>query len=68
MAQLSLPAARSFSFRPALALSSMLGLYRQRRALARLDDARLADLGLTRAEAHAEATRPLWDVPPNWRA
>jgi uncharacterized protein YjiS (DUF1127 family) len=37
-------------------------LSRQRRALAAMDDYRLHDLGLTRAEAQAEATRPLWDT------
>ena len=40
---------------------------RQRRRLASLDDAALADIGLTRSEAHAEAARPLWDVPGAWR-
>lgn len=33
---------------------------RQRRALAALDDARLADLGLSRAAAEAEAAKPFW--------
>jgi uncharacterized protein YjiS (DUF1127 family) len=32
----------------------------QRRALAELDDARLRDIGLTRAEAQVEAARPFW--------
>ena len=31
-----------------------------RRKLAMLDDERLADLGLTRAEAEFEAARPFW--------
>ncbi|MEO1000877.1 MAG: DUF1127 domain-containing protein [Pseudomonadota bacterium] len=35
---------------------------RERRALARLDAARLADLGLTAREASAEARRPFWDL------
>ena len=39
----------------------------QRRKLATLDDAALADIGLTRAQAQTEANRPLWDVPANWR-
>lgn len=39
-----------------------LDLYRQRRALARLDDHALNDIGLTRAEAEAEANRPIWDI------
>ncbi|MEP4197594.1 MAG: DUF1127 domain-containing protein [Aliishimia sp.] len=41
---------------------------RQRAALRRLDDAALFDLGLTRADAEAEASRPFWDVPDTWRA
>jgi uncharacterized protein YjiS (DUF1127 family) len=32
----------------------------QRRALAELDDERLRDIGLTRAEARIEAARPFW--------
>jgi uncharacterized protein YjiS (DUF1127 family) len=32
-----------------------------------LDAARLADIGITRAEAAAEAHRSLWDVPKTWR-
>ncbi|QQA41555.1 DUF1127 domain-containing protein [Pelagovum pacificum] len=43
-----------------------VALLRQRRALARLDDRALADIGLTRAEAWSEADRPLWDVPAHW--
>lgn len=38
----------------------------QRQALARLDESRLADIGLTRAQALAEATRAPWDVPAHW--
>ena len=34
---------------------------RTRRQLARLDDRRLDDIGLTRCEAAAEAERPFWD-------
>ena len=41
---------------------------RQRKALARLDDAQLADIGLSRAQARAEGARPFWDVPASWRA
>ncbi len=33
---------------------------RQRRTLAELDDFRLKDIGLTRAEALAEARKPFW--------
>lgn len=41
----------------------VLALYRQRRALARLDDDALDDLGITREEADAESRRPFWDFP-----
>ncbi|SFT46440.1 DUF1127 domain-containing protein [Sedimentitalea nanhaiensis] len=44
-----------------------LGLWRQRRALRRLDAKSLCDIGITRAQAEAEARRPLWDAPANWR-
>ena len=44
-----------------------LALSRSRRALARLDDHILRDIGLTRAEAEDEAARPIWDAPPHWR-
>ena len=39
----------------------------QRRKLASLDDAALADIGLSRAQAAAESGRPLWDVPVDRR-
>lgn len=35
---------------------------RTRRALLRLNDAQLADIGLTRAEANREAQRPFWTL------
>ncbi|MEG3662320.1 DUF1127 domain-containing protein [Celeribacter halophilus] len=47
-------------------LRMAMAISRQRRALARLDEARLADLGLTRKEALSEAARPMWDAPRNW--
>lgn len=47
-------------------LLDYLSLARQRRALARLDDAALQDIGLTRREAQSEAERPIWDAPDNW--
>jgi len=40
---------------------------RSRRALSGLDDHLLADIGISRAEAEAEARRPDWDVPLHWR-
>lgn len=35
----------------------------ERRALGQLSDERLADIGLTREQAHREARRPFWDLP-----
>ena len=49
-----------------VSLLDLLSLYRQRRALARLDDAALTDLGINRNEAKTEANRPIWDVPCHW--
>jgi uncharacterized protein YjiS (DUF1127 family) len=48
-------------------LRAALAVQAQRRRLADLDDARLADLGLSRAEVAAEVARPVWDVPAGWR-
>lgn len=45
---------------------TMIAVQRQRAALRRLDDTRLADLGLTRDAAMTEANRPIWDVPATW--
>jgi uncharacterized protein YjiS (DUF1127 family) len=66
-------------FRPGLARSdseigplhrllSLAAALRNRRRLAELPGHLLEDLGLTQEEAAAEARRPLWDVPPQWRA
>ena len=41
--------------------------HRQRRALRKLDNAALNDLGLTYDQAKREAKRPFWDVPATWR-
>jgi|FLOH01.1.fsa_nt_gi uncharacterized protein YjiS (DUF1127 family) len=49
------------------ALKIMLATRRQRAALRVLDDNALADMGLNRAQADAEAARPVWDVPAGWR-
>lgn len=48
-------------------LSHLLSVWRERRALSRLDDAALNDIGITREEAMIEARRPLWDAPQAWR-
>lgn len=42
-------------------------LSRSRRGLARLDDHLLRDIGLTRTEAMAEASRAAWDAPWHWK-
>jgi uncharacterized protein YjiS (DUF1127 family) len=57
----TLPARRPRGFLPRLRLA--LGVAAQRHRLSRLDDALLADIGLTRAQAEAEARRGLWDLP-----
>lgn len=48
-------------------LSLRLAALRQRRALAALDAARLADIGVTREEALEEARRSFWDAPESWK-
>lgn len=45
----------------------MFAVWRSRRALARLDIARLDDIGVTSWRAAAEAAKPIWDVPAAWR-
>jgi len=44
-------------------LKRALEVSRQRRALYRLDDAALHDLGLSRADAWQEADKPFWEQP-----
>lgn len=58
------PLART-AIRP-IPLIQMYYLWRSRRALARLDAARLSDIGLSVAQAQAEAQRSIWDVPAHW--
>lgn len=48
-------------------LKALLSLWRSRQHLKSLDDRALADIGLSRAEADSEASRPIWDVPHTWR-
>lgn len=40
-----------------------LALHRQRRQLAALSDEMLKDIGRSRADIEAEASRPFWDDP-----
>ncbi len=54
--------------RPArLSIRSAFALWRSRRALAALDSIQLEDVGITAAQAHVEAKRPLWDAPASWK-
>lgn len=40
-----------------------LTVWRERRALERLDDRMLSDIGIDRYTAQREVERPMWDVP-----
>ncbi len=51
---------------PAL-LAGFGTLVRSRQSLARLDDHLLRDIGVTRDEAVAEASRAPWDAPSHWK-
>jgi uncharacterized protein YjiS (DUF1127 family) len=60
--------------RPAPASQSLLARLlgwreeaRQKARLRLLDDRLLSDIGVTRAQAEAEADRPAWDSPSHWR-
>jgi uncharacterized protein YjiS (DUF1127 family) len=46
---------------------AITALSRSRRGLARLDDHLLRDIGVTRAEAMAEADCATWNAPSHWR-
>jgi uncharacterized protein YjiS (DUF1127 family) len=48
-------------------LHAAFAMARSRRQLATLEDHILKDIGLTRAEAHAEAKRQAWDAPLHWK-
>ncbi len=41
----------------------VLGVIRQRRQLVTLSNKQLADIGISREQAVAEAARPFWDLP-----
>jgi uncharacterized protein YjiS (DUF1127 family) len=75
MRQLALPIRSTAAFAPrrvsATAVAThllsrallWLEVRRQRRQLQSLSDAMLRDIGLSRADAEREATRPFWDLP-----
>jgi uncharacterized protein YjiS (DUF1127 family) len=44
-----------------------LEITRQRRQLRELDDHQLRDMGITRAQAAREASKPPWDAPQSWK-
>ena len=46
--------------------ANLYSVWRQRQVLKSLDSAALRDIGVTRAQADAEAERPVWDAPANW--
>lgn len=50
-----------------LRVSEFFALARQRRQLAELDPHILSDIGLTQAQAAAEAQKTPWDVPNHWQ-
>ncbi len=64
VASLMVPA---IDFRPAATLRRWAAVAHQRHTLRGLDQAQLDDIGLSKAEAKAEADRPFWDAPDNWR-
>lgn len=47
-------------------LAAPFAVWRQRRALAELPAHLREDVGLTEADIHREAARPIWDVPGHW--
>ena len=66
----SLQALRSGAIRPTRFLRHIVRLVevtRSRRALGRLDEHLLRDIGLTPHEAEVEASRTPWDPPLHWR-
>lgn len=54
---------RDVQFNP----TQMVSVARQRRDLAKLDPHLLRDIGVTPAEACAEADRGFWDAPQSWK-
>lgn len=56
--------------RPGLAarIRAALALRRHRARLRDLGDHLLEDIGVTRDATEREASRPIWDVPANWRS
>ncbi|MFS4580312.1 DUF1127 domain-containing protein [Phaeobacter sp. C3_T13_0] len=49
------------------AIVQRLAIWRERRMLGQLDQTALDDMGIRKDQAEAEARRPIWDAPSNWR-
>lgn len=49
------------------AFAALAKLVQSRHQLRQLDDRMLDDIGISRFEAEAESSRPMWDVPGTWR-
>ncbi|MEM7732040.1 MAG: DUF1127 domain-containing protein [Pseudomonadota bacterium] len=67
MAFISISSRATTLGRSRVSLLDLFSLYRQRRALARLDAHALRDVGLTHDAAEHESRRGFWDVPAHWR-
>lgn len=48
-------------------LFAFVRLSNERKRLKSLTDAQLDDIGVSRAQAIAEANRALWDAPSHWK-
>ncbi|WP_166486073.1 DUF1127 domain-containing protein [Jannaschia sp. CCS1] len=48
-------------------LQRIVGVWRQRQHLSRLDDHMRRDIGLSDTQISHEVQRPIWDVPQTWR-
>lgn len=59
---------RPASYGRSVSLMDLFGLRRQRQQLLGLSPEQLDDIGISAAEAEAEANRSIWDLPKNWRA
>lgn len=66
-AQLSVTTQHSVPAPRKTRLRNVFALYRERRALAQLDNAALRDIGITRHDAEQEVGRSAWDIPSSWR-
>lgn len=44
-----------------------VAIKKQRKQLKKMSNAQLADIGVSREEAMAEAQKTFWDVPAYWR-